>query len=242
MTAPRTRRTVAVVALVVMLAGCARDAARPGTGSPTPSETSPVTSTTSPSPASTPPATASPSLLPALVEPGRPYTAAEIAAAMQASRRPGGVPDAIQTTMITEEVAGLVWTIDGRPWDALAAGGTCGPTGCRLDLVGVRDHAGGEDLWTFAVDPSSGAVEVVAAELGAVPDDIVTALDGRVRASAGDGRLDELVLASTRWLPPPEQDRFLLSYRAGDEERSCAIDIVFDAVTNRIVEEREEHC
>ncbi|HEX7197446.1 MAG TPA: hypothetical protein VF364_11515, partial [Candidatus Limnocylindria bacterium] len=62
-----------------------------------------------------PSATASPKAFD-LPEAGRPFDAEAILAAMRDSRRPGGVPDEMQTDAIAAAVADAIWTIDGEPW------------------------------------------------------------------------------------------------------------------------------
>lgn len=186
-------------------------------------------------------ATASPSAsaLADLPTPGRPLDAAVVLAAMRASRRPGGVPGELQTEAIAARVAEAVWTIDGQAWDVATAGGTCGPQVCTLELQGARDGATGTDAWAFAVDPATGSVEVVQHTLAALPAELVTELDLLAR---GDGSLGELVLASTRWLGPEDPERFVLSYRGGDEEESCSADVSVDAAAGLIVDVARSGC
>ena len=209
-----------------------------GTSSPTPS--------TSPTVAATPVATASVAAIPdqspspsagiALTEPGRPYDADDLLEAMRDSRRPGGVPAELQEAGIAAELAERLWTFDGEPWDALAAGGACSPSTCTLEFSGSTDASEGEDVWRFSVDLASGAVEVVDANLHAVPNERAAALDRTARTLDGDGLLDGLLYTSVRWLPPPAEDRFRLAYRSGNEEESCSVDLELDAAAGRITE------
>jgi hypothetical protein len=168
-------------------------------------------------------------------EPGRPYTADDILDAMRDSRRPGGVPDEIETQAVAQAVADAVWTFDGEPWAAMSIGGSCGATTCSLDIVGTRPDSAGEDVWSFAVDPAGSDVTVLSSDLGAIPDATAGRLDAIARNLAAPEVLDGLVLATVRWLPPPESGAYALAYRSGDEEGSCSVDVVLDASGLRIV-------
>jgi hypothetical protein len=170
---------------------------------------------------------------------GRPLDAATILAAMRASRRPGGVPDEIETSQIAERVAEAVWTVDGEPWDTLTVGGACGPQQCTLEVQGARDGTEGTDAWAFSVDPVSGSVDVVEHTLAALPAPLVEDLDGLARDHE---TLDGLVRTSARWLGPEAPSRFVLSYREGDEEGSCSVDVTVDADGRRIVDVARAGC
>jgi hypothetical protein len=215
--------------LVLALAGC-------GTTAPTPSPgpSGAATSQATTAPAATPdPSRAAPIALP---DPGRPYDAEDLLQAMRDSRRPGGVPTELQDPDIAAELAERLWTIDGEPWNAIAAGGSCGQSSCTLELSGGSGAGEGEDAWSFAIDPASGAVEVVNADLHAVPAETAVTLDRWARALDEDGLLDGLLTTAVRWLPPPAEDRFRLAYRSGNEEESCSVDLELDAAAGRIVE------
>jgi hypothetical protein len=177
-----------------------------------------------------------------LPEPGRPFDAATLLALMRESRRPGGVPDALETDAIATALAGAIWTFDGRPWTTTAVGGSCGPATCTLEIAGARADLAGDDLWAFAISPATGAVEVVAAQLRALPAELPIAVDELVRAADADESLAGLLLASLTWLPPPEDGRFLASYRSGGEEGSCGVDVTLDAVSALIVAEQGLGC
>jgi hypothetical protein len=213
-----SRRALAPLLVTVALSAC--DGAPPSVESPSAS--------VSPAPPSTP--SQEPT---GLIDPGQPYSADDILDAMRSSRRPGGVPDDLETEAIAASLADAVWTFDGRPYDALAIGGSCGPAGCSLDLVGTRAGSSGEDVWSFA--EAGGEVTVVAAELGATPDGLASRLDALAHELVPAGYLDGLLLTSTRWLPPPDTGAFVLAYRSGEEEGSCEIDIVLDAAERRVV-------
>ena len=184
----------------------------------------------------------SPSASVALPEPGRPYGADDVLEAMRDSRRPGGVPAELQERGIAADVADQLWTLDGEPWDAIAAGGACSPSACTLELSGSTDASEGEDVWRFTVDLTSGAVEVVNADLHAVPNEVAVALDRMARALDEEGLLDDLLYTSVRWLPPPAEDRFRLAYRSGNEEESCSVDLELDAAAGRITEVEPSGC
>lgn len=174
--------------------------------------------------------------------PGQPYDAESILAAMRDSRRPGGVPDVIETDTVASAIAEAIWTIDGGPWDDLAIGGACGPAACTVDVVGVRNDAGGEDLWRFSVDQARGSVKLLEGQAGAVPTDVASVLDERVRAAAPAELLDNMVLASVRWRPPPGAGEFDLSYRSGDEEGSCEVDVRLGPDGRQVEEVTSTNC
>lgn len=222
MTGPRVLAAVAML----ILAACAAPL-------PTPSAT-PAVSVPPSSPSPTPaPSTFAPLALP---DPGRPYDADDLLDAMRDSRRPGGVPAELQDPQIAAELADQLWTFDGQPWDAIAAGGSCGPATCSLEVSGGPAAGDREDAWVFSIDRASGAVEVVTADLRAVPDETAAILDRWARVLDEDGLLDGLLTTGANWLPPPAEDRFRLAYRSGDEEGSCAVDVELDAAAGRIVE------
>jgi hypothetical protein len=208
-------------AAVILLVGCA-------TPIETSSPTSPPSPAGSPSLAASESANPEPSSVAPIVVPmaGHPYDAAAILEAMRESVRPGGVPAAVQTFEIAGAIAGQIWTLGGEPWDAIAIGGSCGPASCTLDVTGAK--AGGDevDAWIFGVTPE-GAVERLDADLHLVPNGAGATLDALARA--GSAELDGLLLASVRWAPPPDPMQFVLAYRAGDEEGSCARDVTLDA-------------
>jgi len=227
-TAPRLLAAASVLAL----AAC-------GTSTPTPSSAPSIAATPTTLPATPAP---SPSVPIALPDPGRPYDAEDLLEAMRDSRRPGGVPTELQDAQIAAELAEQVWTLDGEPWDAVAAGGSCDPSTCTLELSGGTEAADGEDAWVFAIELASGAVEVVNADLHAVPDEMAAALDRWARALDEDGLLEGLLYTAVRWLPPPAEDRFRLAYRSGDEEESCSVDLELDAAAGRITEVMRSGC
>lgn len=177
-----------------------------------------------------------------LPEPGLPFEPATLLDAMRSSRRPGGVPDRLETEHIAEALAAAIWTFGGDPWTTMAFGGSCGPDTCTLEAAGTRPDTLGEDLWVFEIDPGSGRVSVVAATLAALPTQLEAPVDALARNLSGPDRLAGLVLASVRWLPPPDGGRLVLSYRSGGEEGSCGVDLTVDATVPAVIDERPMGC
>lgn len=160
---------------------------------------------------------------------------------MRDSRRPGGVPDELETEAIAAEIAGSIWTIDGEPWTSMTIGGSCGPTRCTLDVGGARPGTVGEDLWSFEVIPASGEVVVLDATLRALPDDLVELADRVARDSGALGEPADLLLVSARWLGP-DTSRFALMYSSGNEEESCRVDVTVDVASGEVVDEAASGC
>lgn len=226
-------RPLLVLATLVALGGCSGGVptTTPTDPSPTPIPSEAATASASP--------TASGIVLP---EPGRPFDADMILAAMETSRRPGGVPDELQTEAVAAEVASAIWTIDGRPWDRISIGGSCAADRCSLEVAGAHPGAEGEDAWVFDVVPADEAVVVDSVTLRSLPASLTGALDAAVRTAhpAPDAR--GLLLTALRWQPPPaDSGRFELSYRTGNET-GCALEIVFDAEAATVVEESAAGC
>ena len=168
-----------------------------------------------------------------LPEVGQPFDAADILAAMRESRRPGGVPEELQTDAIAAAVAEAIRTIDGAPWTTMAVGGSCGPEQCTLDVSGSHPDAMGDDVWTFDVAPASETVTVVGTSLGSVSRDLAERADA-IASESEPAVLDGLVLASVAWMQPPDDGRLLLAYRSGDEEGSCRRDVTVDLGTREV--------
>lgn len=207
-------RLLGAAAVVVLLAGC---------GEPLPSATDPR------------PAVAIP-------EPGRPYDGAAVLAAMRESRRPGGVPDGMETTTIARAVADAIWTIDGQPWTTMSVGGSCGTASCTLDVAGSRRDRPGEDRWTFSVAPSMGEASVVDTSLGSMPAELVVQADELARGSEAGELLSDLVVASATWSLPPDDGQLVLAYRAGDEEGSCRRDVHVDLHSGEVTPGASADC
>jgi hypothetical protein len=195
--------------------------------------------TITPSPtasATAPPPSGSGSSGPA-VQPGRPYDADAVLQAMRDSRRPGGVPEALQTDEIAAAVAAELWTFDGRPWPQLVIGGACGPAICTLDVAGTPSAAAGSDLYSLSVDPDAASVTLDSGDLHGYP----AALDGGLaeagQAALGD-RIRGLAYTGARWLPPPDAGRFWVSYRSGGEEGSPGLDVLLEPATGEVLEIR----
>jgi hypothetical protein len=178
-----------------------------------------------------------------LHEPGQPFDADTLLAAMRDSRRPGGVSGEIATEAVAAELADSVWTVDGEPWTTMSVGGSCGPQTCTLELAGAAAGAVGEDLWIFEVTPATGAVDVVTADLRSLPADLFARLDETARASLPSDELEGLDLTNLRWLPPPDETQFVLSYRSGGEEgEPCGMDVTLDAAVPEIVSTAPVDC
>lgn len=154
---------------------------------------------------------------------------------MRDSRRPGGVPDAVQTVSIADQMAAALWTYDGAPWPTVAISGSCGPDTCTIDVSGTPDGAAGEDLYTFSVTPADETVELLVADLHGYPSDLDGEFDAIARGGVAAERLAGLGLVGARWLPPPDDGRFVASYRSGGEEGSAALDVTLDLATRDVV-------
>jgi hypothetical protein len=201
----------------------------------------PSASEASPRPTATPDAAPSPAAI-ELPEPGRPFEASTLLTEMRVTSRPGGVPDELTTLAVATELARALWTFDGSGWDTMAVSGFCGSERCTLEIAGTRFGDLGEDLWIFAIRPATAELSVTAAELRSLPPDLVDALDKLTREVADFATLDGMLLTTARWLPPPLEHRFVLSYRTGGEEGSCARDLTLDAVRGTLVEESSTGC
>jgi hypothetical protein len=233
------RRTGLAIAalLVTATTGCSAEVVDPTSPAPTPSASPTATA----SPLATPSPTPSPSGI-ELPTAGTPFDAVAVLAAMRDSRRPGGVPDQLETEPIAAAVAAAVVTFDGLPWTTMAASGSCGPDSCTLELAGTRPDSHGDDLWIFDVRPADGSVAVTTAELRGLPNAMLPAIDGLARSLLPAATLDGLLLTSARWLPPPHVGQFVLSYRGDGEEGSCGLVVWLDAVTTRLVGDPSPTC
>jgi len=222
--------------LALLLAACSTPTASPP---PTASATAAAASPASPQsvPQTVAGATPTPSAAPPVAS-GRPYTPETILDAMRASRRPGGVPDQLETTAIAGSVAEALWTYDGEPWQQMAIGGACGPLRCTLEVSGTPPGSTGSDLYTFAISPADGSVQVDQADLHGLPDSLLPQLDAAARADTDPSVLTGLALLGARWLPPPDAGRFWLAYRSGGEEGSPGVDLLLDLAAGRVLETR----
>jgi hypothetical protein len=171
-------------------------------------------------------------------QPGQPYDGAAILEAMQASRRPGGVPDELESPGIAADIAKQVWTYAGESWQTIVIGASCGPERCTLDVAGTPAGGAGEDLYTFSVVPASAAVSLLVADLHGYPPALDAELDAVARGGLAPDRLAGLELLGARWLQPPQSGRFVLSYRSGGEEGSEALDVVIDLPSRTVLEVR----
>jgi hypothetical protein len=215
------RHAFALTVLAAATAAC---------GGPMPSGTTPGTGGgSSASPSSGGSAVASPAVLP-----GRPYDAAALLTGMRESRRPGGVPDQLETDAIALAVSRMVWTWDGSPWDLLSIGGACGLTSCTLDVAGSRAGAHGSDLYSFEV-AADGTVTLIGSDLHAYDASLDDRLDSVARAAAGDLTAG-LTYVGASWLPPPDIGLYRLAYRSGGEEGAPGRDLVLDLASGQIVD------
>ncbi len=227
--------------LVAATAACTAQPPVPTNPTATPTTSPSVTVSPLANPASTPSEAPGPSGI-ALPAAGAPFDSATIMTAMRDSRRPGGVPDQLETEGIAAAVAASVVTFDGLPWTTMAAGGSCGTDSCTLELAGTRPDSHGDDVWIFDVRPADGNVAVTTAELRGLPNDLLPALDILARSLLPAAPLDGLLLTSVRWLPPPDGEQFALAYRGDGEEGSCGLDLTLDAVTPGIVGDPSPTC
>jgi hypothetical protein len=177
-------------------------------------------------------ATAQPSRAAAVV-PGQPYDAAALLAAMRDSRRPGGVPDRLESAALAESVAAQIWTWDGEPWSIITVGGACARERCTLDVAGTRAGAAGADLYSFEV-LSDRKVSLVTTDLHAYDVALDRVLDHTAREATGV-QLAGLTYVGASWLPPPDAGVYRLTYRSGGEEGSPGVDVLLDLVSGRVV-------
>ena len=191
-----------------------------------------------PSPSGTTSLVASGSASPAISVPttGRPYDAEQVLAAMRDSRRPGGVPDQLETASVARALATAIWTFDGRAYPALLIGGSCGPERCTVEVSGAPAGAAGADLYAFSAVPASGAVELLAADLHGYPAGIDAILDRVARNALDPEMLDGLALTGATWLLPPRSGEFRAAYRSGGEEGSPGLDVLVDLTRGTVVE------
>jgi hypothetical protein len=229
----RSRRAPPLVALAILLAACA-DVAPP---SPTPDPA--ASASARPSQAATPSPTRTGIELP---QAGHPFDAGMLLGAMRESRRPGGVPDELETDAIASALADAIWTLDGRPWTVISAAGSCGPSTCTLEISGAAAGAHGDDVWIFEIAPATGAVQPQTTDLRSMPTDLVGRLDQLTRSLVAPAMLDGLILTNVRWLPPPDDGQFVLSYRSGGEEGSCGVEVTLDAVAGDVVSGDSSDC
>ena len=231
------RRATAPAALrIAMAAACA--APGPSTVPPTPSPAATPSSAATQSSAATPSAGQGITL----PDPGRPFDPDTLLAAMRDSRRPDGVPDQLETDEIAAALAEAIWTFNGHPWDTIVAGGSCGPQACTLELAGSTAGALGDDAWAFEVTPADANVEPISVELMAFPADLAPQLDDLARTLVPVADVEGMTLASARWLPPPDDGRFVLAYRAGGEEGSCGLDVTLDVAAGKVVKRAPVGC
>jgi hypothetical protein len=158
---------------------------------------------------------------------------------MRDSRRPGGVPDELETDAVATAVAAELWTWDGAPWQTWAVGGACGPDTCSLDVAGTPAGGAGTDLYSFSIGLDREAVTLVATDLHGYPAALEAELDAAARGVLAATDLEGLRLVAARWLPPPETDRYWLAYRTGGEEGSPRLDVLLDLASGEVLEVSE---
>ena len=187
-------------------------------------------------PITTAPASGAPSPDGTLASPGTPYDATEVLAAMRDSRRPGGVPDELETDAVAAALAAALWTWDGQQWASWSVGGSCGPETCSLDVAGSPSTGAGTDLYSFVVDRVGGGVMLSSTDLHGHPPGLDARLDAIARGALEPAALDGLRLVSGRWLPPPDTDRYWLAYRSGGEEGAPRLDVLVDLASGKVLE------
>jgi hypothetical protein len=222
----RLRIGGSLVALV-LLGACSTT---PQPSAPSPHASAPTTPTPD---ASTTPA---PTALIEVPTPARPYTALQVLAAMGESRRPGGVPDELETETVAGALAAGIWTYDGQPYPLLVIGGSCGPDRCTLEASGTPAGGAGSDLYAFTVIAETGATELLETDLHGYPAELDAILDAVARDGLDPTALSGLALAGATWLPPPEAGTFRARYRSGGEEASPGLDLLVDLLSGRILE------
>lgn len=223
------RVLLATLAVALGCTGCTAVAPSPP---PTAMRSQPAPNGT-PSSTATPRASSTPPI--AVPQTGRPYAADQVLAAMRDSRRPGGVPDQIETSEVAAGLAAAIWTYDGHPYPALVVGGSCGPTRCTVEVSGTPVGAAGTDLYAFAVTPGSGAVEVEATDLHGYPPGLDALLDQVARDTGSPCPVEGLALSGATWRIPPDAGRFWAHYRSGGEEGSPGLDVLIDLSAGSVV-------
>jgi hypothetical protein len=162
---------------------------------------------------------------------------------MRTSTRPGGVPDELETLGLAAAIADSIWTVDGSAWDTSSIGGYCGPSTCTPDIAGTHVNRAGEDLWTLEIDLARGTILTLVADVRSISRELVESLDRLARNLADPATLDSMTLTTARWLPPPARaGQFVMSYRSGGEEGSCAREVTLDAAQAEILEEEAVGC
>ena len=218
--AARHRRPVGAVVLVgLLLAACA---------TPSPS----------PSPSGMPPSASGTSLEPSRPAAARPYDADAVLAAMADSRRPGGVPDRIETAAVAAQVANVIWTYDGRPYPSLVIGGSCGATSCTLEVSGQPIGGAGADLFVFSVTQPAGAVTLTTTDLHGYPSGLDAQIEAVVRGGTDADRLAGLAYRAASWQLPPRNGWFWAAFRSGGEEGSPGLDVLVDLPARSVMETR----
>ena len=190
-------------------------------------------------PAPTPPATGSDdSAAPSRPGAARPYDADAVLSAMAQSRRPGGVPDELETAAVAAQLANAIWTYDGRPYPTLVVGGSCGPSSCTLEVSGHPAGAAGADLYVFAVTRLAGAVSLTTSDLHGYPSGLDASIQEVARNGVAADDIGSLAYAAASWQLPPRSGWFWAAFRSGGEEGSPGLDVLVDLPARSVMETR----
>jgi hypothetical protein len=157
---------------------------------------------------------------------------------MAGSRRPGGVPDRIETTAVAAQLAAAIWTYDGRPYPSLVIGGSCGATSCTVEVSGQPLGAAGADLFNLSVAQPGGAVTLAATDLHGYPSGLDARIEAVARAGVDADRLAGLVYRAASWQLPPRSGWFWAAFRSGGEEGSPGLDVLVDLPAHAVIETR----
>ncbi len=145
-----------------------------------------------------------------VAEPGTPYGAEDVLSAMRDSRRPGGVPDQLETPDIASAIAEQLWTWDGQPWASMSVAGSlrCA-TSCSVDVSGgsPTGRRWGRPLLVRRRSGRADPAELIDASLQGLPDSLDPRLDAIARDGTEAGALEGLELLAADWLPPPDTGR-----------------------------------
>ncbi len=243
-----TRFRAALAALLLaalLLAGCSATPSRAprstsaGSIDPTPSQEATATvagGIASASSVASASATAAPTGVIGPPPIARPYGAEVVLQAMATSRRPGGVPDQLQTEAIAAGLAQQIWTYLGGPYPTLVVGASCGPSSCTVEVTGAPAGAAGADLYAFSVAPASSTVVLAATDLHGYPSGLDARIDRVVRDRLGAAALAGLALTGATWQPPPQGGVFVAAYRSGGEEHAPGLDVTVNLVTGTVTD------
>ena len=170
---------------------------------------------------------------------GRPYTAEMIA--VELLDVPDDFPPQLQNELIAAALADRIWTYDGRPYREIWITGSCnepGRTRCDLAVSGLPAFAptrDWEDAYFFAVDLRSGVIlPTTEPGIRGLPAELVPEIEDLARALDADGRLEGMLLRHVRWLPPPPDDAYVVTF-GDDNEGDTMIFVTLDRANRRIL-------